>query len=144
MVRGRGDGLPQTVQAGDQVIIDQKSLGIIDGFDVEARLVPDEDSSAHDSDCYDNKDIERMTDMTMTMNLHHPKIEKVFELDDTWPADGFIITFGNGSQHYDAIVDVFLSDGEWDAIVATVAERRAVLKAERAQRDAEKMNEAQA
>ncbi|PVA17108.1 hypothetical protein DDJ46_17820 [Mycobacteroides abscessus] len=38
-------------------IIDQKDLGIIDGFNVVVYLVPDVDSTPYDADCYSDDDI---------------------------------------------------------------------------------------
>lgn len=76
--------------------------------------------------------------MFMTINLHHACVENVITLGDNHPADQFVITLGNDNG-YGNTLDMFTSDAEWEEMVATVAKKRAILKAERARRDAEKI-----
>lgn len=57
--------------------------------------------------------------MSMSMNVHHPAVAKVqlYEEDGSW----FIYLGQNG---YSNTVALFVSDAEWDAIVARVAAER--------------------
>lgn len=60
-----------------------------------------------------------MKNMSMTINVHHPAVAqvKLYEEDGLW----FIYL---GQEKYSNTVALFVSDAEWDAIVARVAAER--------------------
>lgn len=69
------------------------------------------------------------------INVHNAAVKNVWTLDG-YPIDHFILDFGDGRG---SELTFFFTDDEWNAIVALVAEKRALLRAQHIRREAEKI-----